>query len=87
MAPTTNWSEEEGLLYFTEPIVAFSLEERIEGRTRVRVHFSLEALPPWLREANRPKSFEYFLMLDLRSEDLTAAAEKWNNDCEPFPER
>lgn len=87
VVPTADWSEEgEGLLYFTEPNMAFSLEERSEERTRVRVHFSL-ALPPWLRERNQLKLFEYFLVLDLRPEDLTTAAEEWDNDCEPFPER
>src|SRR6185369_1127417 len=38
--------ESEELLYFLEPNVAFSMEERTADRVRIRVHFSLESLPP-----------------------------------------
>lgn len=38
--------QDEQLLVFTEPNVAFSLQERVADRVRVRIHFSLEALPP-----------------------------------------
>ena len=38
--------QDEHLLVFTEPNVAFSLQERIASRVRVRVHFSLAETAP-----------------------------------------
>jgi hypothetical protein len=84
---TADWAEETGLLHFTEPNLAFSLEQRTNGRARLRVHLSLEASPPWLHGSDRPDLFEYFLVVDLSTEDLAAAAEEWDNDCKPFPVR
>jgi hypothetical protein len=85
--PVADWSVEAGLLHFTEPNLALSLEERTEERVRLRIHLSLEASPPWLQEPDRPALFDYFLVIDLSIEDLAAAAEEWDNDCKPFPVR
>lgn len=85
--PAPNWSDEEELLHFTEPNIALSLQAYAGGRAQIRVHLSIEAAPPWLDGTNRPEMFEYFLLLDLKIEELITAAEEWANDCEPYPVR
>jgi hypothetical protein len=76
------------LLEFPEPDIAFSVEGRAGGRVRIRVHFSLEALPPWLRgTAEEPGLFEYFVRLDVSADELTRAAESWLLDLAEFPPR
>lgn len=87
VAPAPDWSEGKGLLVFTEPNLALSLEQRTNGRLRIRIHLSLEALPPWVTGANKPDLFEHLLVLDISSDDLATAAEEWDNDCAPFPIR
>ncbi len=87
VAPATERPEEADLLCFTEPNVALSLVGRSEGRVQVRVHFSLEALPPWLGLRVRPEIFAYFVAFDLSIDELAAAAEEWDRDCEPFSMR
>ena len=56
-------------------------------RARVRFHFSLDALPPWLDGRDRPGLFEYLLVFDVSTKDLAAAAEECDDDCKPFPVR
>ena len=63
------------------------MEHRSNGRLRIRVHFSLEALPPWLIGANQPDLHEHVVMLDVSSDALATAATEWDNDCAPFPIR
>jgi hypothetical protein len=87
VAPATERPEEADLLCFTEPNVALSLVGRSEGRVQVRVHLSLEALPPWLGEGVRPDIFAYFVGFDLSIDALAVAAEEWDRDCERFPVR
>jgi len=41
--------EPEGLLDFLEPNLAFSVEGRTADRVQIRIHFSLESVPPWLK--------------------------------------
>jgi hypothetical protein len=82
-----DWSEDASLLYFTEPNLALSLQSRTDEHACLRVHLSLEALPPWRQGADRPNIYDYFLRLDLSVKDLAAAAEQWDNDCHPFPAR
>ena len=77
----------EQLLMFTEPNIAFSLERRIADRARVRVHFSLEALPPWLQGKNRPDMFEYFVLLNVSLAELAQAADDWRLELTRFPQR
>lgn len=79
--------QDEQLRVFTEPVVAFSLQERIEERVRIRVHFSLEALPPWLRGAGRPDIFDFFVVLDLPAAELRQAADDWTLNLRQFPPR
>ena len=87
VAPVRDGSDEGAPLAFTEPNLALSLEQRSNGRLRVRVHFSLEALPPWFIGANRPGLFEHFLVFDLGGHDLATAAAECDNDCASFPVR
>ena len=63
--------EPDQLLMFTEPNIAFSVERRIGDRVLVRAHFSLEALPPWFQGKDRPDIFEYFVLLDAASAELS----------------
>jgi hypothetical protein len=79
--------EPEELLEFLEPDIAFSVEERTADRVRIRVHFSLEARPPWLQGAEEPGLYEYFVRLDVSAEELTHAAESWMLGLTEFPER
>ena len=80
--------EPEELLEFLEPNIAFSVEERTADRVRIRVHFSLEALPPWLQGTEEePGLYEYFVRLDVSAKELTQAAESWMLGLAEFPER
>ncbi|HEX9519389.1 MAG TPA: hypothetical protein VF940_24825 [Streptosporangiaceae bacterium] len=72
---------------FTEPNVAFSLQERIADRVRVRVHFSLEALPPWLRGAEQPDIFDFLVLLDMSAAEVAEAASNWNASLNRYPHR
>lgn len=75
------------LLVFTEPNLAFSLESRIGDQVRVRAHFSLESLPPWLRGQHKPDIFNYFVLVDLSAAELAGAARTWTRDLAKYPER
>ncbi len=80
--------EPEGLLDFLEPNIAFSVEERTADRVRIRIHFNLESLPPWLQNAEvEPGLFQYFVRLEVSAEELTRAAESWMLELAEFPER
>ncbi|MET7419767.1 hypothetical protein [Dactylosporangium sp. NPDC005555] len=81
--PDESWPPEPHFRTYTEPNLALSLQERTVDRATVRIHFSLEALPPGIQQ----DIYSYFLVLDLSLEELAAAAEEWAADCEPFPVR
>lgn len=87
IAVAEHWSGAEDLLHFTEPNVAFSLQQRAGNRAVVRVHFSLEALPPSLHAGHRPDIFDYHVAFDVNTDDLTAAADAWDRQCAAFPIR
>jgi len=88
VSPVPFGTEQRGeLLVFTEPNLAFGLEAREDDRLRIRVHFSLEALPPWLQVANRPDLFEYFVVVDAPTVELARAAEDWALNLLSFPRR
>lgn len=87
IAATEHWSGEKELLHFTEPNVAFSLQQHAGGRAVVRVHFSLEALPPSLRTNHRPDIFDYHVPFDVSTHDLTTAADAWDQQRAVFPIR
>lgn len=73
---------------FTEPNLAFSLDDRCAGRIRLRVSLSHEALPPWMpRDRDGRQADEYAFILDISQEDLGHAASAWDLEHELFPER
>ena len=85
-----NWLQivEAGrLLFFTEPNLAFSLAERIAEHVRLRVHFSLEALPPWLSGAEQPDVFDFFVELEVPTAQVEIAAADWAAALSRFPQR
>jgi hypothetical protein len=79
--------EADRLLCFTEPNLAFGLEERIGAQLRLRVHFSLEALPPWLSGAEQPDIFDYHLDLEVTAAQVRMAAADWAAALSRFPRR
>jgi len=79
--------QDEQMLVFTEPNVAFSLQERAANRVRVRVHFSVEALPPWLRGTEQPDIFDFLVVLDMSAAELAEAAGDWNASLGRYPRR
>jgi hypothetical protein len=79
--------EPEGLLWFLEPNIALSVDEHTVDRVRIRVHFSLESLPPWLQGTEEPGLFEYFVLLEVSAEELTRAAESWMLELAEFSGR
>jgi hypothetical protein len=73
---------------FTEPNLAFSLDDHRAGRVNLRVCFSHEALPPWVpHDHDGWQAGEYVLILDISRDDLAQAAKAWDVEHEPFPER
>jgi hypothetical protein len=80
--------EPEGhLLVFTEPNLAFSVESRSSGQVGVRVHFSLEAAPPWLDGDQRTDTFDHVVLIRLPAAELADAADSWTRDLAQYPER
>jgi hypothetical protein len=85
--PSVIDSFEEYLLFFTEPNLAFSLEDHNANQARIRIHFSCEALPPWLIGATQPDVFDFFIVLDVEHKHLLDAATQWKTELMAFPER
>jgi len=74
----------------TEPNLAFSLAGRDSHSATVRVHFSLESLPPWLRgngNNERPEIFDFFIEVQLARSALMEAAASWGKELPAFPVR
>ncbi|WP_340537977.1 WapI family immunity protein [Nocardioides sp. GXZ039] len=80
--PSTWDSDEERLLVFTEPNLAFSLAARTEGSVTIRAHLSLESGP-----AEESELFEYFVPLELTSKALVDAIVDWESALRAFPVR
>jgi hypothetical protein len=67
---------------FTEPVLAFGRSgDDGRGTVGLRVRLTLEALPPWQARG------EYVLTLRLPAGALLQAADEWEHDLAPFPER
>lgn len=75
-------SDEDPLLVFTEPTVAFSLAARSESSATIRARLSLESAPPVGSEL-----FDYFVPLELTSEILAGAIDAWTKALVAFPIR
>jgi hypothetical protein len=86
--PSTFGTEEaEQLLCFTEPNLAFVLEERVADQVWLRVHFSLEALPPWVSGAAQSDIFDFSVVLDVPADQVGIAAADWAVALSRFPQR
>ena len=79
--------DEEVLKVFTEPSVAFSLAARDDTRATIRVHFSLEARPPWLPEVDPGGLFEFFIEVSAALADFAVAVDEWERELVAFPVR
>ncbi|MGW2116965.1 WapI family immunity protein [Streptomyces zhihengii] len=74
--------------WFTEPVLAFSLAARGDDATlAVRVHLSLEALPPWRTGDDRPDIYQYWVHVLVGTDELRAAADAWAEALAAFPTR
>jgi hypothetical protein len=72
------------MLDFTEPNIAVSLAARAEDDTAiVRVHLSLEALPPWLSSAQLD-IFAFFVEIQAAAAEFARAATDWDQELTPF---
>ena len=89
VAPTDTPTEDDGLLWFTEPNVAFSIAET-SGQTLVlRVHLSLESAPgrPDVDPGPPLDLYEYVVPLRVLRAELRDAADEWQTDIAPYPAR
>ncbi len=77
----------EQFLCFTEPNLAFGLEGRVADQVWLRVHFSLEALPPWLSGAEQSGIFDFFVVFDVPAAQVGIAADDWAVAHSRFPQR
>ena len=79
--------EDERLLVFTEPNLAFSLAGRDSQLLTIRVHFSLESRPPWLREDITSDLFDNFIEVATVQAALANAVDDWDREIAAFPVR
>jgi hypothetical protein len=86
VAPAPFPGGDEDLLTFTEPNLGLSLAGRSDDVVRVRVHFSLESLPPGLQDADADL-YEYFVEVSVTLDELNDAPTSWERELEAFPER
>jgi len=87
IAPSPASLPERELLCFTEPNIAFSIAALSAERVSIRVHFSHESMPPWQPHHDWPDYHAYFVVLDISTTDLTAAARQWDRHLHAFPAR
>lgn len=73
-------------LAFTEPCLAFNLDQADTDVVALRIYLSLEAEPPFTVEG-RPGVFENYVRLLLSPEDLATAAREWDWETTAFPVR
>ena len=76
-------SDEERLLVFTEPNIAFSLAGRSTDSVSIRVHLSAESGPP----DDEHEMFDYFVVLDVPVAALAEALAEWETELRAFPVR
>ncbi|WNO68903.1 hypothetical protein RPQ02_36345 [Streptomyces sp. AM2-3-1] len=73
--------------WFVEPVLAFSLADRGEGGTVIRVHLSLEAAPPWRQGDESTGIYRYAVEVRLNTDALLQAADQWDLALASFPPR
>lgn len=89
VAPSDTPSEESGLLWFTEPNLAFSLAEMNDESLVVRVHLSAESAPRHTAAGAELalEMYEYVVPLRTTAAELAAAADEWDADISRYPKR
>jgi len=75
--------EPRGWLYFTEPNLGLTLEERTVCRVWMRFDFNAEAQPPWTQGG--PDGC--LVSLDVSVGEVAEAAESWMQNLSEFPAR
>ncbi|MFU8946175.1 hypothetical protein ACLRGF_05505 [Mycetocola zhadangensis] len=87
-APSENGGIDPSLT-FTEPNLAFSVQSYGDDTAVVRVHFSLEALPPDRRgpAADHIAEHTFWVELEITRTDAVRAATTWRKELTRFPER
>lgn len=78
--------EGEPSLAFMEPVLGFSTTARDGDELVVRIYFTAEAAPPWLRDDD-PHSAQYAVDLRLRADQILAAADTWTGELDALPSR
>ena len=72
------------MLTFLDPVIAFGVASHHGDHSVVRVHLTLEGLPPWDDE----ETFHDFVVpLRLHDAQCRVAAAQWERDLLPFPLR
>lgn len=85
VAKTEHPEEEAGLLIFIEPNLAFSVAAVSAQSVTIRVHLSLEALPPWANP--RAEIHETYLPIHSDPTALQTAADEWARELANYPRR
>lgn len=75
-------SDDERLLVFTEPNLAFSLASRSGDSATLRVHLSLESGPP-----EESELYDYFVLIEMTQQELATAIDSWSEAVSVFPVR
>jgi hypothetical protein len=78
---------DERLQVFTEPNLAFSLAARGRDQLTIRVHFSVESMPPWLFGDHAMDMFDFFVPLNVGEADVRGAVQAWASELTAFPAR
>lgn len=74
-------ADESHLLVFTEPNLGFSVGTTGEASRTLRVHFSLEAGPPWSPPPGVDTDlYGFFVAVSATVADLTRAVEEWKRE-------
>ena len=82
--PDPDDRDEATMLTFLEPLIAFGVASHHGDHSVVRVHLTLEGLPPWDDE----ETFHDFVVpLRLHDAQCRVAAAQWERDLLPFPLR
>lgn len=79
----------EGLLEFTEPNLGFSVAAVDDHELLLRVHLSLESLAgrPGAEDQSWSELYAYSVTVKMRRLEVLDAAQAWEDDLTPFPER
>ncbi|MFF9124296.1 hypothetical protein ACF09J_13470 [Streptomyces sp. NPDC014889] len=73
--------------WFIEPVLAFSLADRNEGRAVVRIHLSLEGAAPWQQGDDGADLYQHVVEVQLDMAALLHAADQWDLALASFPTR